>query len=145
MLGRTLPDYELFIYALQDDYTSVRMSSLTVIRQASDVATVEGELFFPNNVRLRVLEVARFDLTPPRLPRYGYEVWRGSEKLYWYDSQEHPGDPTLASTDPHHKHVPPNIKHHRIPAPDLSFTRPNLPFLIAEIERELLDLSLVGR
>ncbi len=39
---------------------------------------------------------------------------------------------------PHHKHVPPDIKRNRIPAPALSFTRPNLPLLIEEIERELL-------
>jgi len=32
-------------------------------------------------------------------------------------------------------HVSPDIKHHRIPAPEMSFTRPNLPFLIAEVER----------
>ena len=30
---------------------------------------------------------------------------------------------------PHHKHVPPNIKQHRVPAPEMSFTRPNLPVL----------------
>jgi hypothetical protein len=34
--------------------------------------------------------------------------------------------------------MPPDLKHNRIPAPDLSFTQPNLPFLIAEIERDLL-------
>jgi hypothetical protein len=39
---------------------------------------------------------------------------------------------------PEYEHIPPDIKHHRIPAPGLSFTRPNLPRLIAEIERELL-------
>lgn len=32
------------------------------------------------------------------------------------------------------KHIPPDIKHHRVPAPDLSFTRLNLPALITEIE-----------
>ncbi len=138
MLGGSLPDYELFVYALQNSFASILVSTLTVIRQASDVATVEGELFFSGGVRLRVLEVVRFDLVPPQLARYGYEVWRGNEKLYWYDSQGHPNDPALASTAPHHKHIPPDIKHHRIPAPQLSFTRPNLPFLIAEIERELL-------
>jgi len=37
--------------------------------------------------------------------------------------------------------IPPNIRHHRVPAPDLSFTRPNLPFLIAEVERSLLKLE----
>ena len=66
-----------------------------------------------------------------------YEVWRGSEKLYWYDSQPHPTDSTLASTDPHHKHIPPDIKHHRVTAPGLSFDQPNLPILIEEIERSL--------
>jgi hypothetical protein len=68
---------------------------------------------------------------------YSYEVWRGAEELYWYDSQPHPNDPTLASTDPHHKHVPPVAEHHRIPAPGLSFTAPNLLFLIREIETGL--------
>lgn len=68
---------------------------------------------------------------------YGYEVWIGAEQLYWYDSQPHPNDATLASTHPHHKHVPPDIKHHRIPAPGLSFTSPNLAFLIGEIETTL--------
>ena len=38
------------------------------------------------------------------------------------------------STDPHHKRIPPDIKHHRIPAPGLNFTEPNLPFLIREME-----------
>jgi hypothetical protein len=133
MLGQTLPDYELFIYALQDDYPAIQISTLTVIRQASNVATVEGELFFRNGFRLRVQEVVRFDLASPQITWYGYEVWRGNEKLYWYDSQSHPDNPALAATDPHHKHVPPNIKHHRVPAPQLSFTRPNLPVLIEEI------------
>lgn len=45
----------------------------------------------------------------------------------------------LASTHPHHKHIPPDIKHNRIPAPSLGFTQPNLPFLIQEIEQTLLQ------
>jgi len=135
MLGYTLPDYELFIYALQDEHPVIRTSTLTVIRHASNVATIEGELLFPNNLRMRVMEVVRFDLESPRLTRYGYEVWLGSEKLYWYDSQAHPNDPALASTHPHHKHIHPNIKRNRIPAPGLSFTKPNLTFLIQEIEK----------
>lgn len=47
--------------------------------------------------------------------------------------------PLLAS----HGLAPPNIKHHRLPAPDLSFTRPNLPFLVEEIERQVLQQSEV--
>jgi hypothetical protein len=137
MLTPTLEDYELFIYALQDHYPSIQRSTLTVIRQASNVATVEGALFFRQGIQLRVMEVVRFDVDPPRVSRYGYAVWREQEKLYWYDSQPHPDDTSLAPTHPHHKHIPPDIKHHRIPAPDLSLTEPNLPFLIREIEQQL--------
>ncbi len=32
------------------------------------------------------------------------------------------------------KHVPPNIKRNRIPAPGISFTTPNLPQIIRELE-----------
>ena len=75
------------------------------------------------------------DLSPPTLLRYTqYEVYRGEERLYWYDDFPHPDDPTLASTMPHHKHIPPDIKHHRVPAPTMSFTQPNLPALVEEIE-----------
>ena len=42
-------------------------------------------------------------------------------------------------TLPHHKHILPDIKHHRIPAPDMSFTQPNLPALIREIEELLKE------
>ncbi len=36
-----------------------------------------------------------------------------------------------------YKHVPPNIKRNRIPAPGLSFAAPNLPFLIEELVTSL--------
>jgi hypothetical protein len=44
----------------------------------------------------------------------------------------------LQSTHPHHKHIPPDIKHHRIPAAEMSFVKPNLPALIREIESILM-------
>lgn len=47
-----------------------------------------------------------------------------------YGPQPHLHIPEVASTHPHHKHVPPDIKHHRLPAPHLSFAQPDLPFLI---------------
>lgn len=65
---------------------------------------------------------------------YSYEVYRHGEKIYWYDDYPHPQDPILAATHPHHKHIPPDIKHHRVAAPGIRFDRPNLPTLIAEIE-----------
>jgi hypothetical protein len=66
---------------------------------------------------------------------YGYEVYRGDELLYRYDDIPHPNEPTLASSFPHHKHIPPNMRRNRIPAPELSFTKQNLPFILEEIER----------
>ncbi len=79
--------------------------------------------------------------TLPEAAGYCRANYPGKEKLYWYDSWPHPNDSTLAATHPHHKHILPNIKHHRVPAPDLSFARPNLPALIVEIERDLLHLK----
>jgi hypothetical protein len=72
------------------------------------------------------------------LTYYSYTICRGDEKLYWYDPQPHPDNLTLSNTHPHHKHVPPDIKHNRVPAPGLTFDQPNLPFLIREIEETLL-------
>ena len=72
---------------------------------------------------------------------YGYEVDRQGERLFWYDDFPHPEDASLAVTFPHHKHVPPEIKRNRIPAPTISFARPNLPALIKEIEGLLAQNS----
>jgi len=80
---------------------------------------------------LRIRE--ELDFEAGIIASYGYEVYRGDERLFWYDDFPHPNDPELASTYPHHKHLPPDIKHHRIPAPEMGFTRPNLLFLLQEI------------
>lgn len=133
----SLPEYEQFIYTLQLRYPTISTSTLVVVHRGADVVIVRGELAFQNNVRLLVWERITLEYGPLRIETYGYEVWHGDEQLYWYDSQAHPNDPALASTHPHHKHVPPDIKHNRIPAPGLSFTQPNLPFLIQEIEHLL--------
>lgn len=131
---RTAEDYELFLYTLPQQFPSVRRSTLTFARLGSSLARVAGELYFDRDIRLVVRERVLYDRSPLVIDWYGYEVWQGNEKLYWYDSQPHPGETALQSTYPHHKHVPPDIKHHRIPAPDMSFMRPNLPVLIKEIE-----------
>ncbi|MGH9753738.1 MAG: toxin-antitoxin system TumE family protein [Blastocatellia bacterium] len=134
----TRKEYEEFIYTISESYPAIEVSTLVVIMIASENAEVFGEILFADDIRLEVTEVLSFD--DQRIEDYGYTVYRGEEKLYWYDSQPHPNDPSLASTDPHHKHVAPDIKHNRIPAPGLSFTQPNLPFLIEEI----LSSSLSG-
>lgn len=131
---RTAEDYELFLYSLPERFPSIRRSTLTFVRRGHSLARVSGEVDFDNGIRLVVLERLVFDRLPVLIDSYGYEVWKGEEKLYWYDPQPHPNNPELQSTHPHHKHVPPDIKHNRIPAPAMSFIRPNLPELILEIE-----------
>ncbi|MFQ5343998.1 MAG: DUF6516 family protein [Anaerolineae bacterium] len=136
---QSLGEYETFVYTLSQQFPSVLRSTLTLIRRGRLFAELTGELSFAGGHRLVVYERLTWDTVPLVIEGYSYEAWYDSEKLYWYDSQPHPTDPTLASTDPHHKHVSPDIQHHRIPAPELSFATPNLPFLIHEIEIALLQ------
>jgi hypothetical protein len=133
-LLRTSEDYELFLYTLNEQFPSVRRSTVTFVRRGAALARVAGEIEFDYDIRLIIRERLVYHRLPVAIDWYGYEVWRGSEKLYWYDSQPHPDDPTLQSTHPHHKHIPPDVKHHRIPAPEMSLNQPNLPVLIREIE-----------
>ena len=137
MTRTTIADYAVFVYSLRDTFPSILSSTLRIVRTGPAAGQVVGTLAFSNNVRLDVAELVDFDAGQLEILQYGYVVWRSDERLYWYDSQSHPNDPTLASTDPHHKHIPPDIKHHRIPAPEFSFARPNLPVLIEEVKRLL--------
>ena len=141
MTPTTLEEYEHFIYSLCDRFPTLLSSTLRIIRTGPDSGRLVGILTFTPSLRLDVAELLDFDAGYLEILQYGYVVWRDDERLYWYDSQEHPNDPTLASTHPHHKHIPPDVKHHRIPAPGLSFDEPNLPFLIREIEALLRQES----
>lgn len=130
---RTPEDYELFLYTLKDAYPEVRRSTVILVRRGASLARVTGEIYFDAGYRLVVRERLVFAGLPAKIDWYGYEVWRNEQKLLWYDPQPHPSDPVLESTHPHHKHIPPDIKHHRVPAPGLSFDEPNLPRIIEEI------------
>jgi hypothetical protein len=136
---RTPADYESFIYSLCEQFSVVRRSTVRFVRRGTTLARVVGELYFDKNVRLVVRERILYHRLPAVIDEYGYEIWQGDEKLYWYDPQPHPDDLALQSTHPHHKHIPPDLKHHRVPAPEMSFTQPNLPALIREIEATLLQ------
>jgi hypothetical protein len=131
---RTPEDYELFLYTLTEQFPAVRRSTVTFVRLGATLARVAGELHFDKGIRLVVRERVLYHRLPAVIDWYGYEVWQDEQKLYWYDSQPHPDDPALQSTHPHHKHVPPGSKHNRVPTPEMSFNRPNLPTLIREIE-----------
>jgi len=90
----------------------VERSTVSVWSASPYTGIAEGEVFFLNDIRLRLREELDFDAA--LITSYGYEVYRGTERLYWYDDFPHPNDPSLASTFPHHKHVPPDIKHHSV-------------------------------
>ena len=128
---KSLTSYSRFVAGLLHRPT-VEHSTVAVWPDSPYTGVAEGEVFFSNGIRLRLREELDFDAG--LITSYGYEVDRGTERLYWYDDFPHPNDPSLASTFPHHKHVPPDIKHNRIPAPEMRFTRPNLPVLIREVE-----------
>ena len=128
---KSLSDYSRFVAELLSR-PPVERSTVTVWSASPYTGVSEGEVFFANNLRLRIREELDFDAG--LITAYGYEVYRGTDRLYWYDDFPHPNDLDLALTLPHHKHVPPNIKRNRIPAPGISFTRPNLLVLIREIE-----------
>lgn len=147
--------YERLIYTLPDHYPAVRFSTLVITPPGLDIAQLTGLVAFGEDCVLCVYEL--LDFQQGIIEAYRYEVSRCrppfsewllpeaaeycsvsypyKDKLCWYDSWPHPNDPALASSHPHHKHIPPDIKHHCIPAPKLSLTRPNLPFLIQDRAR----------
>jgi hypothetical protein len=133
---QSLARYSRFVAELLGRPT-VQRSTVVVWSASPYTGIAEGEVFFSHGFRLRLREELDFDAS--LITAYGYEVYGGEERLYWYDDFPHPHDPTLAATFPHHKHVPPDMKRNRVPAPEMSFTSPNLPRLIQEIEKLAVD------
>lgn len=130
-----LPSFAVYCQLLADlpqQFPSIQTSTLQAHTIGKYVAEVEGQLVFADGYVLSVWEL--LDLSAQTICKYSYELDRHGERVWWYDPMGHPENPALRDTFPHHKHVHPDIKHNRIPAPDLSFTQPNLPLLIAEIE-----------
>lgn len=134
-----IPDfntYAEFVYSLQTRYSSIRQSTLVIATIGATLAKLEGQVAFAKDIVLDVWEL--LDFHAGRILNYSYEIYQGGERIVWYDPFEHPHIAELAATHPHHKHVLPDIKHNRIPAPGIGFDHPNLPHLIEEIEREIL-------
>lgn len=132
---KSLANYSSFISELLHR-SPVEHSTVVVWSTSPYAGIAEGEVFFSKSLRLRMRE--ELDFEHGLIVSYGYEIYQNEDQLYWYDDFPHPNDPALAETFPHHKHVPPNIKHNRIPAPEMSFNQPNLPAIIREIE-ELIE------
>lgn len=128
--------YGEYVYALPEHHSRIQHSTLVLATIGPTLAKLEGQITFAENIILDIWEL--LDLEAGRILNYSYEVYRADEKILWYDPFEHPQNPELAATFPHHKHIPPDIKHNRVPAPGISFEQPNLTHLIEEIERDTL-------
>lgn len=126
----TRAEYERLLYGVAQDYPVVERSTLRLYSTSALTAIVEGSVFLNNDVEVRVVEV--LDFKRGRIQRYSYTVYRGGEKIRWYDPEPHAEVPELTATFPHHRHEPPDIKHNRRPAPGISFSEPNLDILIAD-------------
>lgn len=126
-----LEEYCRLIADLADRHEVIRSSTLTVYTIGPMTVEVEGQLLFDDEYTLDVWEL--IDLSARAIRSYSYELSHKGERVWWYDPTEHPHIPALQSTSPHHKHVQPDIKHNRVPAPNIHFDRPNLPALIEEI------------
>lgn len=135
---QSLRNYEEYVYTLAKEFPTIQRSTLVLIRRGQHTAILQGEIAFSGGYRISLRERLSTDTGLVVIEDYGYELWHDHYKLAWYDAQPHPNDPNLAATFPHHKHIHPDIKHHRIPAFKMSFSQPNLPALIGEIE-ELID------
>jgi hypothetical protein len=133
----SIAEYEQFIYALPENYPQIKFSTLVLKRYSQFIGEVSGTIYFESEIKLNVKEL--IDFRKAVIKAYSYEVYSQGEKQYWYDPQPHPDDPSLQSSFPHHKHLPPDIKHHRIPAESISFHQVNLPFLIQEVIDNLLQ------
>ena len=129
--------YNQFIYNLLLDRTTVESHTLAVYTIGQTVGIVRGEIRFHSGHTLRIFE--QIDFLAQRILKYSYEVYEDDMQLWWYNPMPHPHIAELQSTHPHHKHTPPDIKHHRILAPGIAFEEPNLPYLIAEVEAIVAD------
>lgn len=128
----TYGDYARLIFFLLADRASVESHTIGVYSTSQTIGVARGQVVFRSGHVLRVFE--QVDFVVHRIAKYFYELTYEGEPLWWYDSMPHPDAPELQSSHPHHKHIPPDIKHHRIAAAELSFIRPNVPVLIDEVE-----------
>jgi hypothetical protein len=123
-------EYEQLVYSLAERYPEIATSTLRLYTNSAKSAFVRGTVYFYSGLELRIFEY--LDLTDGEILDYSYAVYRGDEKIRWYDPQPHPENPALAATFPHHYHEAPDIKHNRRPAFGLSFKAPNILTLITD-------------
>jgi hypothetical protein len=126
--------YSAWVYALGERHPFVTHSTLALAPVGAMLGKLEGRIECPGGLRVEVWELV--DFSTRRIRAYSYEVYRGEEKVCWYDSWPHPEIPALAATFPHHKHILPNLRDHRVPAPGIRFDAPNLDTVLEDVRHE---------
>jgi hypothetical protein len=84
---KSLSEYSRFVAELLAN-PQVERSTITLWSDSPYTGIAEGEVFFLNGIRLRMRE--EIDFSVALITSYGYEVYRGDERLYWYDDFPHP-------------------------------------------------------
>jgi hypothetical protein len=131
--------YSAWVYALAERHPWVSHSTLVLAPIGATLARLEGRIAGSGGLQVEVWEL--IDFSTQRIRTYSYEVCRNGEKICWYDPWEHPEIPALASTFPHHKHIPPNLRDNRVPAPAIRFDAPNLDTVLEDVRRQWLQAS----
>ena len=128
-----LASYSAFVYTLAERHPIVTGSTLALAPIGATLAKLEGRIDCRDGIHVDVWELV--DFAARRIRNYSYEVYRDDEKIGWYDPWPHPEIAELAATFPHHKHVPPDLRHHRVPAPGMGFETPNLDVVLEDVRR----------
>jgi hypothetical protein len=90
---KSLAEYSHFITETLDR-PGVQRSTVVVWSDSPYTGTAEGEVFFAGGVRLRMRE--ELDFNAGLITSYGYEVYQGEVRMYWYDDFPHPNSSSLA-------------------------------------------------
>ena len=128
-----IASYSAWIYSLAERHPTITGSTLVLAPIGATLAKVEGGIECEDGFRVEVWELV--DFAARRIRTYSYEVYREGEKIGWYDAWPHPEIAELAATFPHHKHVPPDLRNHRVPAPGVGFAAPNLDVVLEDVRR----------
>jgi len=134
---KSILEFGSFVDGLKNRYREIKASNLVFKNTGHTTRELTGEIKFDNDIKLTIFE--RIDFSNGTIESYRYEVYQGKAILYWYDAKPHPGEPPIELTFPHHKHIYPDIEHHRVPAPGLGLDKTNLIFLIEEIVNNLVS------
>ena len=72
MPSKSREEYEHLIYSLRQRYPAISFSTLVLKSLGATIGRVEGEIHFPNQIRLKLFEL--IDFAKNRIVTYTYEV-----------------------------------------------------------------------